>query len=163
MLFESGSLKAQSARVDTLDVDVQWVDKVDSILVAGAGINQGVGLETKAVVYLPIYYQGEEYKNRVAYGTVIAVEDSICRVQISTATAPVRPGYRILLYGHKIAAPSVLASTEKPQPREKKPFYRRKWFWLVGGAAATAAIIAVSSGGSGSSNHGKVVITGQLP
>ena len=159
LLFAAGSLGAQVAPVDTLDADVRWVDSKDSVLVAGAGLSQGVTLQTGAVVYVPIYYQGVEYRNRVARGMVTAAEDSTCRVKISAYTAPVRPGYRILLYGIRLPAVSL---TEQPLSREKKPFYKRKWFWLAGGAAATAAIIVVTRGGS-KSNSGKVVITGRLP
>ena len=157
IVLETGLLGAQVETVDTVDVAVEWVSGTDSVVAAAAGLSQGVTLATKALIYVPVQYSGATYKNRIARGTVIAVEENTCRVKIVASTARVRPGYRVLLYG--LSAPVSELAGEKPP---KVPFYKKRWFWLASSAAATAIVITLTRG-SGKSNTGTVVITGDLP
>ncbi len=147
---------------DSLDVDVRWVVEADSIILAGAGASQGVGVGSQAVVYVPFIYQGAPHKNRVARGLVISTSDSTSQVRLSAATAPVRPGYRVLFYNLRSPAVPPVAGVEQKPAGDKKPFYKRKWFWPVVGAAVAATVIVTARGGS-SSNLGTVSISGSLP
>jgi hypothetical protein len=164
----AGTARAQQvpeqSGVDSLDVDVRWVTEKDSLAVVGAGTIDGVGIGTSAVIYVPFFYRGTPHKNRVARGLVISSADSTCRVRLTAATAPVRPGYRALLYG--IIPPAVPQVAELgPKPaQKKKPFYKQIWFWPVVGAALTTTVVVIASGGGGSkSNRGTVSISGSLP
>jgi len=162
LVIQTGSLRAQAGQPDTIDTGVRQFSLTDSVLFAGAGLPQGVTLQTKALVYLPVFYRGAQFRNRVARGQVVTAEDSTCIVKIDAFTAPVRPGYRILLYGltPRVAEPVPLAVKE--ETGKTVPFYKRRWFLLAGGAVATAAVVAIITRKSGS-NNGKVVITGRLP
>ncbi|OGG00905.1 MAG: hypothetical protein A3F83_06470 [Candidatus Glassbacteria bacterium RIFCSPLOWO2_12_FULL_58_11] len=165
LLLLRGTTLAQAPEADSLDVPLLEVDNTDSLVTAGAGMRSGVNLDTRGVVYLNIFYQGVQYGNRVARGIVVTAADSTCRLKILESTAPVRPGYRVLLYGLRPAPPYV-ATTFERKAAVKKPFYKRRWFWIAGGAAAATAILAATSGGgkSGpSSSRGTVAITGSLP
>ena len=147
---------------DSLDVDVRWVVEADSTILAGAGASQGVGVGSRAVVYVPFFYQGAPHKNRVARGLVISTSDSTSQVRLSAMTAPVRPGYRILFHNLRPPAIPPVSGVEQKSAGDKKPFYKRKWFWPVVGAAVATTVIVTARGGS-SSNLGTVSISGSLP
>ena len=155
---------AQTGTADSLDVPLLEVDNTDSLVTAAAGMSSGVSLETRGVVYLTVTYLGVQYSNRVARGLVVTAGDSTCRLKILESTAPVRPGYRVLLYGLR-PEPPVAAATFERKSAVNKPFYKRRWFWIAGGAAAATAILAATSGGGKStpSTRGTVTITGSLP
>ncbi len=148
---------------DSLDVEVRRVMEADSLLVAGAGVSPGVGIGTKAVVYVPFYYLNARHKNRVARGLVVSTTDSTCQVRMTAMSAPVRPGYRTLLYEiqHPVIPPT--AEVRRKPVGEKKPFYKRKWFWPAVGTAVAAAIIITVGNKASSPNQGTVSISGTLP
>ena len=153
---------SDGAATDSINADILWVEEAESLLVAGAGTLDGVGPGTRAVVYVPFFYRGEPYKNRVARGLVISAADSSCQVRLTATTAPVKPGYRVLLYQIQ---PSIIPPVAEDQeiPAEK-PFYKRTWFWpMVGAAVATTIIISRGGGGGKDSNRGSVSISGFLP
>ena len=164
ILLLRGMAPAQTGAADSLDVPLLEVDNTDSLFTAAAGMSSGVSLDTRGVVYLTINYLGVQYRNRVARGFVVTAGDSTCRLKILESTAPVRPGYRVLLYGLR-PAPPVAAATFERKAAVNKPFYKRRWFWIAGGAAAATAILAASGGGgkSSPSGSGTVTITGSLP
>jgi len=154
----------ERSAADSLDVDVRWVTEEDSSAVVGAGTIDGVGIGTRAVIYVPFFYRGAPQKNRVARGLVISSADSTCRVRLSAATAPVRPGYRALLFGILPPAVPQIAGLEPKPAQQKKPFYKQIWFWPVVGAALTTTIVVTASRSGGSkSNRGTVSISGSLP
>jgi hypothetical protein len=162
MMFAISSVaSAQEAGTDSIDTDVRSVTEADSTLVAGAGNSQKVSAGSHAVVYVPFFYRGEQYKNRVARGIVVSTTDSTCQVRLAAETAPVRPGYRILLY--QVQPPVIPPLADKTPAAKKVPFYKRKWFWPVVGAAVITTVIITAGGGGSSSNQGTVSIGGNLP
>ena len=148
---------------DSLDVEVRRVMEADSLLVAGAGVSLGVGIGSKAVIYMPFYYLNDQHKNRVARGLVISTTDSTCQVRMTAMTAPVRPGYRTLFYEiqHPVIPPT--AEVRQKPVGDKKPFYKRKWFWPAVGTAVAAAIIVTVGDKASSPTQGTVSISGSLP
>ena len=153
-------LAAQASRPDTLYTQVLSVSDRDSTLTAGAGLLAGVRPGTEGIVYIPIDYQGHTWHNRIARCVLDTATDSVSTMKIIAATAPVRPGYAILLYG--IASPQAPALAVRPKASEK-PFYRKRWFWIAGGAAAAVLIVVAAGGGGGSPSTGTVTVSGDLP
>lgn len=151
----------EAAGPDSIDTDVLWVMEQDSLLVAGAGTSRGVVPGSRAVVCVPFFYRGEPYRNRVARGLVVSSTDSTCQVRLTAATAPVRPGYRVLLYRLRLPVIPPLAGTE-PKPAAA-PFYKKKWFWPMVGTAVAATIILSTRGGREAPTQGTVSISGSLP
>ena len=142
-----------------LGSEVTWVT-ADSLVDATRGKVHGVQPGAEAIIYLPVQYHGQTFSNRVALGTVIAAADSVCTIRLSSISAPVNPGYKIMI--ELFENPDV----KKPVATTGgKPFYKKKWFWPVVGGVAGAAIAGAVLGGGGDSGPGTgtVDVGGSLP
>lgn len=153
-------LPAQAVRPDTLESQVLWASARDSTITVAAGLKDGVRPGTQGIVYLSVDYLGGTWRNRIARCVLDTATYGGCTMKVVAFTAPVRPGYSVMLFGLTGPGPAELAEQREPA---RRPFYTRRWFWIVGGAAAATAIAILAGGGGGSSSTGTVTVSGSLP